>query len=103
MNFMIFDNAGNAVESFDSERAACKALVELAIAEPAAARHLALLVFDAEGEAVGEPLTVADLRPEAATEIVLAGEFLIRRNASLNVSPRRVLGVLGPPRVSGAV
>ena len=72
MDYMIMDSAGNAVEAFDSDAAAIAALVSIARSDADAAHHLAVIAFDEHGDAMGEPLTVADVEPEAATTVVLA-------------------------------
>ncbi|HEX4690199.1 MAG TPA: hypothetical protein VH276_05875 [Solirubrobacteraceae bacterium] len=102
MDFMIFDSAGNAVESFASDREAIRALVSMTEAEPEAAMHLAILVFDDEGDAVGDPLTVADVRPDAVTRLVMSetswelrGNLTVMRrwsDAAAASAPREVLG-----------
>lgn len=103
MDFMIFDSAGNAVESFASDRDAVRALLAMAEAEPEAATHLAVLAFDEDGEAVGDPLTVADLRPDVATRLswtedacwVSRGNLTVMRRwteAAAAAAPREVLG-----------
>jgi len=68
---MIMDSAGNAVDTFDSYAASVAALVSFARSDPEAAHHLVVIAFDQQGEAVGEPLTVADVEPEAAIRTVL--------------------------------
>ena len=72
MDFMIFDSAGNAVEAFTDEQVAIKALRSLVLEDPEASRHLALLAFDEEGNAVGEAVVAADVAPESATRLSLA-------------------------------
>jgi hypothetical protein len=62
MHYMILDSAGNAVDTFDDLRAALDALERLVEAEPEAAEHVVLLSYDAEGNPVGEALTVEDAR-----------------------------------------
>jgi hypothetical protein len=62
MHYMILDSAGNAVDTFDDLRAALDALEQLVEAEPEAAEHLVLLSYDAEGNPVGEALTVENAR-----------------------------------------
>jgi len=74
MAYMIFDSAGNAVETFESERAARIELVRLAEQDPAAARSLVVLAFDETGEVVGDAVTVADIAPELAATLILHGE-----------------------------
>lgn len=99
MDFMIFDSAGNAVESFETQRDAVVTLVDMAAQDPAVAQHLAVLGFDDEGEAVGEPITVADVRPDVATTLVMVGEsWLLRERLTvLSQWPRasRIPPVLG--------
>jgi len=74
MSFMIFDSAGNAVDAFDDERQAVVALLSMVREDYDVIRHLAILAFDSAGEAVGEPVTVANLLPELATTLHLKGE-----------------------------
>ncbi len=71
MDYMIFDSAGNALESFDSEMAAVIALINMAETNEDAARQLAVLSFDDAGEVAGDAVTVADVRPEIATTMVV--------------------------------
>jgi hypothetical protein len=85
MDFMIMDTAGNAIESYDSDVAAMQALIALAQDDERIATQLAILAFDDEGYAVGDPLTVADLRPEAATKLTMAGASWTYKSA-LSVS-----------------
>jgi hypothetical protein len=99
MDFMIMDTAGNTIESYDSEVAATRALLAFAQDDDQTATQLAILAFDDEGEAVGDPLTVADLSPEAATKLTMAGGSWTYKSA-LSVSrwsadspaPWKVLG-----------
>jgi hypothetical protein len=99
MDFMIFDSAGNAVESFETQRDAVVTLVDMAAQDPAVAQHLAVLAFDDEGEAVGEPITVADVRPDVATTLVMVGDsWLLRERLTVHSRwPRasRIPPVLG--------
>ncbi len=55
MNFMIFDDAGNAIESFDDGLVARAALRGIVMADPSAVGELALFTFDDDGRVVGEP------------------------------------------------
>jgi hypothetical protein len=87
MDFMILDSAGNAVEAFESERDAIKALLGIADEDRRAAQHLAILAFDSDGDAIGEPLTVADVRPEAASTLVMVGNIWERRGTLTLWSP----------------
>ena len=104
MDFMCFDSAGNAVESFDSEQAAASALIEMASHDLTAAQHLAILAFDEEGEAVGDPLTVADLRPDFATTLTLSGNYWVETPRSLTILEHwHTHAVLPWRRVAGAV
>ena len=92
MDFMIFDSAGNAVEAFGRDQvAAAKALVAMVREDPDASRHLAILAFDEHGEAVGEPVTIADILPEMASTVMLVGAWS-HRNALTFVSERVVAG-----------
>jgi hypothetical protein len=101
MDFMIMDSAGNAVESFESDSDATRALLEMAESDERAAKHLALLAFDGDGNVVGDPLTVADLRPEAATTLVMSGDVWITRGALTVLS--RSAGIAAKlPKVLGA-
>lgn len=102
MDFMILDSAGNAVEAFATEHEAVSALAAMAENEPKVAQHLAVLAFDDAGEAVGEPLTVADVRPEAATTLTVSGEFLTRAG-SLTVLAQWTDAFRTPPKVAGAL
>jgi hypothetical protein len=81
MDFMIMDSAGNAIESFDSDSDAMDALIGFAEGDERTATELAVLAFDDEGELVGEPITVADLLPEAATKLTMAGGTWSYRSA----------------------
>lgn len=75
MNYMILDSAGNAVEAFDTEREARAALIAFVREDAEAGQHLAILAFDEEGEAFGEPVTVGDLIPELAMHVTLVGSW----------------------------
>lgn len=101
MDFMILDSAGNAVESFDSERQAVRALVDMAEADSSAALHLAVLAFEDDGEPVGDPLTVADLRLEAASRLVMSGDYWTQRG-TLTVLSKRWMSTR-PGRLAGAL
>ena len=72
MDYMIMDSAGNALEAFESDAAAIAAMISIARSDASAAHHVAVIAFDEHGDAIGEPLTVADVEPEAATTVVLA-------------------------------
>jgi hypothetical protein len=95
MDYMIMDSAGNAVEAFQSDAAAIAALVSIARSDAGAARHLAVIAFDEHGDAIGEPLTVADVVPEAATTVVLASASWVLQTP-LNWLATR-LGTTGEP------
>jgi hypothetical protein len=96
---MIFDSAGNAVESFETQADAVVALVDMAAQDTTVAQQLAVLAFDDEGEVVGEPITVADVRPDVATTLVMVGDSWLLRDRLTVVSrwPRasRIPPVLG--------
>jgi hypothetical protein len=93
---MIFDSAGNAVEAFDTDRDAMRALLLMVREDRDAARHLAILTFDSDGEAVGDPITVADLMPEMATEVILTGAW--SRHNRLTFISRGEVGAAAPQR-----
>jgi len=81
MDFMIIDSAGNAVEAYDSEQEAVDALLSMAAEDNRVAAHLAVLAFDDQGEAIGEPVTVADTRPDMATTLTMSGDSWIFRES----------------------
>lgn len=56
MHYAIFDSTGNLVESFEDEQAARKALDRIVDAEPEAAEHVALFIYDEDGMPVGDPV-----------------------------------------------
>src|SRR3954447_8134588 len=91
MSYMILDSAGDAVDAFDTEAEARTALLAMVREDPTVARHLAILAFDGQGEAFGEPLTVADILPELATVACMDGEWT-QRNALTFVSVQPVGG-----------
>ena len=63
MYFVILDSTGNLVESFDVETCARAALEQMVHDDPQAADHLALLTYDAQGEPVGDAITVSESSP----------------------------------------
>jgi hypothetical protein len=63
MYFVILDSTGNLVESFDDETSARNALERMVHEDPEAADHLALLTYDAQGEPVGDAITVSAPSP----------------------------------------
>lgn len=73
MDYMIFDNAGNALASFDDEVTAHAMLHAMVTIEPEAAEHVVLLTYSDEGMPVGDALSVWDV-PLPVT--VHASEFL---------------------------
>src|SRR5690242_159465 len=103
MDFMIMDSAGNAIESYDSDGGAMQALITFAENDARAAATLAVLAFDDAGELVGDPITVADLRPEAATKLTMAGDewtyksaLSVSRWAGSSAAPwKNILGAAG--------
>jgi hypothetical protein len=62
---MIFDSAGNAINSFDDEVAARAALRAIAEREPTAADDVLLISYDDDGNPVGEAVTAEDLPPSS--------------------------------------
>ena len=101
MDFMIFDTAGNAVESYATQREAVVALIAMAAEDDRVAQCLAVVAFDADGDAIGEPLTLADVRPEAATRLVLDTGYWTERQ-SLTVLSRWTSVATTPWRVAGS-
>lgn len=58
MHYAIFDSTGNLIESFADEQSARAALDRIIEAEPEAAEHVALFVYDNDGKPVGDPVFV---------------------------------------------
>ena len=56
MHYAIFDSTGNLIESFEDEQSAREALDRIIDAEPEAAEHIALFVYDDDGMPVGDPV-----------------------------------------------
>ena len=56
MRYAIFDSTGNLIESFADERSAREALDRIIDAEPEAAEHVALFLYDDDGTPVGDPV-----------------------------------------------
>jgi hypothetical protein len=73
MDFMLLDSSGNAVDAFDTDAAAVHAFVALINHDPALARNIALIAFDDDGIAVGDPLIAADLMPDAVITAMVDG------------------------------
>jgi len=74
MTFMIIDSTGNAIEAFEDVAQGREVLRAIVTNDPTAARELALIAFDDDGNAVGDPEIAADLgvAPEAAHQMTLA-------------------------------
>jgi hypothetical protein len=83
MDFMLMDTSGNAIDSYPRARDAEAALIALVDQDPSAAEEVALIAFDRRGVAVGEPVVVADLRPELAVELELEGEGQTRNGLTV--------------------
>ncbi len=75
MNYMIFDETGNAIDTFDDADSAHACLKRIVEDDPSAARELALFAFDDDGLAVGEPVIAADVAPDAAQQVTLFPSF----------------------------
>jgi hypothetical protein len=56
MHYEIFDSTGNLVESFSDEESARRTLSQIVEAEPEAADHVALFVYDDDGTPKGDPI-----------------------------------------------
>jgi hypothetical protein len=61
MNFMIFDETGNALSAFDQDEEARACFQQLVREDPSLVRSLTLLTFDDAGNAVGEAEVAADM------------------------------------------
>src|SRR5436309_724655 len=61
MVYMIFDDAWDAVASFDREESAFATLHAIVTVEPDAADHLTIVIYDEEGMPVGDALTIEDV------------------------------------------
>ena len=64
--YMILDDAGNALASFSDEVTAHATLHAIVAVEPDAAEHVVLLAYDDDGMPVGDALSVWDV-PMAVT------------------------------------
>jgi hypothetical protein len=74
MDFMLVDSTGNAVDAFTDLEAAERALIALAADDALAAIHFAILAYNERGVAVGDPVVVADVRPEHAVRLEVEGD-----------------------------
>jgi hypothetical protein len=84
MTLMIFDETGNAIDSFNELGDAQESLTRMVREDPSVVRKLALLTFDDEGNAIGEAEVAADLANTA--------DFACR----ITLSPPRTWIQLGP-------
>ena len=64
--YMILDDAGNALASFSDEVTAHATLHAIVAVEPDAAEHVVLLAYDDDGMPIGDALSVWDV-PMAVT------------------------------------
>lgn len=71
MDYMLMDNAGNALDHFETWDDVVAVLGRLVEQRPEAARELAIVRFDENGRPVGEPYTAADVVPNAARQMTL--------------------------------
>lgn len=99
MDYMILDSDGNALASFTDEVTARATLQAIALVEPAAANHTALLTYDEDGMPVGEALFAWDV-PSPVT--VLPSEFVVTMETKTilrHTQTNRYLGGLDAPRL----
>src|SRR5690349_20590223 len=78
MDYMLFDSAGNAIDAFTDEADAHAALRDVLRQEPGTMRDVALLIFDDDGDAVGDVRVAAEPEPDLAVEIQLVGTSWVR-------------------------
>lgn len=68
--YVLMDSGGNLIEAYDDHDEAHAALRRIVADEPEAAEHVALIVYDDQGNPISDALTISDsgvLGPASST------------------------------------
>jgi hypothetical protein len=104
MTWMLLDQDGNAIATYDDEVEAHVAMRAIVDGEPGAAGSILLIGYDDRGNPVGEAVTYDELPASTVTVTEVPAEgiavFLTRRTFGLGSSGRHVEADAVPTHVS---